>query len=78
MNTILLKRSALAVLAMAATVLVGMAVAENTDKALLERARGLFKPLPDTAHVDDYPHSSERVELAKSCFLKPASRRTAA
>lgn len=70
MTTTLLKRSALTALAIAATVLVGLAVAENTDTALLERARGLFKPLPDTAQVDDYPHSSERVELGKKLFFE--------
>jgi putative flippase GtrA len=70
MKPTFLKRSALTSLAIAATVLVGLAVAENTDKALLERARGLFKALPDTAHVDDYPHSSERVELGKKLFFE--------
>ena len=70
MKSTFLKRSALTSLAIAATVLVGLAVAENTDKALLERARGLFKALPDTAHVDDYPHSSERVELGKKLFFE--------
>ena len=70
MTTRLLKRSALTALTIATTVLVGLAVAENTDKALLERARGLFKALPDTAHVDDYPHSSERIELGKKLFFE--------
>ena len=60
----------LTTLAVSAAVLVSLAVAEDTDKALLERARGLFKPLPDTAHVDDYPHSRERVELGKQLFFE--------
>ena len=37
--------------------------AEDTEKALLNRALGIFKALPYTAHVDDYPHSAARVAL---------------
>ena len=65
-----LKRSPFTWFAISASVLVGLAVAENTAKSLLEPARGLFKALPDTAHVDDYPHSSERVELGKKLFFE--------
>lgn len=72
MTTSFLKRSTLAAIAIAATVVMGLALAENNDKdkALLERALSLFKPLPDTAHVDDFPHSSERVELGKKLFFE--------
>ena len=73
MKPTLLRRTAvplLSSLAASAALLVGLAVAENTDKTLLERANGLFKPLPDTAHVDDYPHSVERVELGKQLFFE--------
>lgn len=49
---------------------VGLAVAEDKETALLERARGLFKPLPDTARVDDYPHSAERIALGKQLFFE--------
>jgi cytochrome c peroxidase len=49
---------------------VGLVTANDTDGALLERARGLFKPLPHTAHVDDYPHSAARVELGRKLFFE--------
>ena len=62
--------TALTTLAASAALLVGLVSAESTDTALLERARGLFKALPDTAHVDDYPHSRERVELGKQLFFE--------
>ena len=44
--------------------------AEDTEKALLNRALGIFKALPYTAHVDDYPHSAARVELGKALFFE--------
>jgi len=44
--------------------------AESKDQALLEQARSLFKPLPDTAHVDDYPHSKARLDLGKALFFE--------
>jgi len=56
-----------ALLAVAAGSLVS---AEDTDMAMLERARGVFKPLPHTMHVDDYPHSAARVELGKALFFE--------
>lgn len=59
--------SAAAILVVAIASMVG---AEDTDKAQLERARTFFKALPDTAHVDDYPHSKARVELGKSLFFE--------
>jgi cytochrome c peroxidase len=64
-NHILLAISALLVLAVASLV-----NAEDTDKAQLERARTFFKALPDTVHVDDFPHSKARVELGKSLFFE--------
>ncbi len=48
----------------------GLVTAEGTDAALLERARGVFRPLPSTAHVDDYPHSPDRVELGRKLFFE--------
>lgn len=68
-----LARRAAVPLVLAAAGLLGAAslvTAEDTDKALLQRALGLFKPLPDTAHVDDYPHSADRVELGKMLFFE--------
>lgn len=44
--------------------------AEDTEKALLNRALGIFKALPYTAHVDDYPHSAARVALGKALFFE--------
>jgi cytochrome c peroxidase len=58
---------AAALLAIALTSIVG---AEDTDKALLEKARTIFKPLPDSASVDDYPHSKTRIELGKALFFE--------
>ncbi len=48
----------------------GFVTAEDTESGLLERALGVFKPLPDTAHVDDYPHSQARVELGRKLFFE--------
>lgn len=71
-STLLQRTTTAAVFALSASaaVLTGLAVAEDPDKALIDRARGLFKPLPDTAHVDDYPHSVDRVELGKKLFFE--------
>ncbi len=60
----------LALLSCASLLGVGLVTANSTDDALLERARGLFKPLPHTAHVDDYPHSPARVELGRKLFFE--------
>ena len=49
---------------------VGLVTAEDTERTLLDRALGVFKPLPDTAHVDDYPHSGARVELGRKLFFE--------
>lgn len=49
---------------------VGLVAANDGQDALLERALAVFKPLPDTAHVDDYPHSAARVELGKKLFFE--------
>jgi cytochrome c peroxidase len=56
-----------ALLAIATASLVG---AEDTEKALLAKARTIFKALPDTVHVDDYPHSQARVDLGKALFFE--------
>ena len=63
-------RILLAATAMLAVAIASMVGAEDTDKAQLERARTFFKALPDTVHVDDYPHSKSRVELGKSLFFE--------
>jgi cytochrome c peroxidase len=65
------KRSALIALFVGASALgVGLVVAADTESDLLERAKQVFKPLPYTAHVDDYPHSAARVELGKKLFFE--------
>ncbi len=58
------------VIAAAGAAAAGFVTAEDTDGQLLERALGVFKPLPDTAHVDDYPHSATRVELGRQLFFE--------
>lgn len=64
------RRGALVVLAAAGLSVVGLVAAGDGDAALLERARTFFKPLPHTAHVDDYPHSAARVELGRKLFFE--------
>jgi len=44
---------------------------DNTDKALLERAQQLFKPLPADAGTADYPVTPERVALGRALFFEP-------
>jgi cytochrome c peroxidase len=63
-------RVLLAVSALCTVAVVGVVGAADTDKELLERARGLFKPLPDHVRVDDYPHSQERIDLGKALFFE--------
>ncbi len=63
-------RAILAISAICSITVVGLVSAEDTDKALLERAKSLFKPLPDTSRVDDYPHSAARAELGKALFYE--------
>ncbi len=47
-----------------------LVTAEDTEQDLLSRALSVFQPLPDTAHVDDYPHSAARVELGRKLFFE--------
>jgi len=63
-------RALLTVSALCTAVVFGVVGAADTDKELLERARSLFKPLPDTARVDDYPHSQARIDLGKALFFE--------
>lgn len=56
--------------ALCSAVVFGVVGAADTDKELLDRARTLFKPLPDTARVDDYPHSQARIDLGKALFFE--------
>src|SRR5689334_5173938 len=44
---------------------------DDTDKALLERAQQLFKPLPKDAATEQYPLSPERVALGRALFFEP-------
>ncbi|MFM7633228.1 MAG: cytochrome-c peroxidase [Betaproteobacteria bacterium] len=67
----LFKRSRLiALLLGAGASAVGLVIAADTESALLERAKQIFRPLPYTAHVDDYPFSAARVELGKKLFFE--------
>jgi cytochrome c peroxidase len=44
---------------------------DDTDKALLERAQQLFKPLPKDAGTEQYPVTPERVALGRALFFEP-------
>ena len=44
---------------------------DDTDRALLERAQQLFKPLPRDAGTAEYPVTPERVDLGKALFFEP-------
>lgn len=71
MNITKTTRSLLAISTIMLTAAVSSLVsAEDTEKALLDKARTIFKALPDTVHVDDYPHSKARVELGKALFFE--------
>jgi len=56
--------------ALLASIAASVVNAEDTEQSLLARARSLFKELPDSIHVDDYPHSAARVALGKSLFFE--------
>lgn len=45
--------------------------AEDSQQALLERARQLFKPLPADASTPERPITPERVALGKALFFEP-------
>jgi cytochrome c peroxidase len=45
--------------------------AEDSQQALLERARQLFKPLPADASTPERPVTPERVALGKALFFEP-------
>ena len=44
---------------------------DDTDRALLERAQQLFKPLPPDAGTAEYPVTPERVALGRALFFEP-------
>jgi len=48
----------------------GLQAAEESDEALLARARQLFKPLPADAAAADRPISRERVALGRALFFE--------
>jgi cytochrome c peroxidase len=45
--------------------------AEDSQQALLERTRQLFKPLPADASTPERPITPERVALGKALFFEP-------
>ncbi len=64
------RRGFIAAVLAAGGAITSFVTAEDTEGKLLERALDVFKPLPDTAHVDDYPHSAARVELGRKLFFE--------
>jgi cytochrome c peroxidase len=64
------RRSLIGLLVVTSALGVGLVTAADTESDLLERAKQVFRPLPHTAHVDDYPHSAARVELGKKLFFE--------
>src|SRR5262249_28913744 len=47
-----------------------MVSAEDSQQALLERARQVFKPLPPDAGTAEHPVTAERVALGKALFFE--------
>ena len=58
------------VAAAAAWTLAPAGAADDPDRALLERANALFKPLPKDASTPERPLSAERVELGRMLFFE--------
>lgn len=48
------------------------AQSDNDDKALLDRAKALFKPLPESVALENNALTPKRVALGKALFLRPA------
>ena len=53
------------------TVSASVVADDDTDRALLERAQQLFKPLPKDAGTAEYPVTPERVALGRALFFEP-------
>ncbi len=56
--------------AIALTISVSLLEAQSNDKALLERAQQVFKPLPADASTPQRPLTPERVELGRLLFFE--------
>jgi cytochrome c peroxidase len=54
-----------------AAMFVCVVLAEDSQQALLERARQVFKPLPADASTPERPLTPERVALGKALFFEP-------
>jgi len=67
------KKTGIAIVAVGIVAAVSASVVadDDTDRALLERAQQLFKPLPRDAGTAEYPVTPERVELGKALFFEP-------
>jgi len=67
-------RTRIGILAAGATALAAVFVcvvsAQDSEQALLERARQLFKPLPPDAGTPEHPVTPERVALGKALFFE--------
>lgn len=66
------KKAGFAILALGLIAAASAAVvaADDNDKALLERAQALFKPLPKDAGTAEHPVTPERVALGKALFFE--------
>ena len=51
------------------------AQSDNDDKALLDRAKALFKPLPESVALENNALTAKRVALGKALFLDRKSTR---
>ena len=67
------KKTGIAIVAVGIVAAVSASVVadDDTDRALLERAQQLFKPLPRDAGTAEYPVTPERVDLGKALFFEP-------
>src|SRR5690349_3865070 len=67
------KKAGLAIVSIgvAAALSASVVADDDTDRALLERAQQLFKPLPRDAGTAEYPVTPARVALGRALFFEP-------
>ena len=52
------------------SIVASVVAADDTEQSLLERARALFKPLPENAATPERPLTPERVALGRVLFFE--------